>query len=117
MAGNAEVIESLKIEIDVGIRGQTKLDKFVERLNLLSAALTEVNQRLAEYARLAGSVGNFRLPRITTPRMQTPKTQIDNAPTDQMQMFGVGQIGSRRWRRVRRSTTCSCTRARTTTMS
>ena len=94
MAGNAEVIESLKIEIDVGIRGQTKLDKFVERLNLLSAALTEVNTKLSEYARLAGSVGNFRLPRITTPRAQTPNTQIDNTPTDQMQIFGVSQIGS-----------------------
>ena len=94
MAGNAEVIESLKIEIDVGIKGQTKLDKFVERLNLLSAALTEANAKLSEYARLAGSVGNFRLPRITTPRAQTPQATIDNAPTDQMQMFGVSQIGS-----------------------
>ena len=65
-ASNAEVLESLKIEIDVGIRGQAKLERFSERLTILSTALADVNQRLAEYARLAGSVGSFRLPRIGT---------------------------------------------------
>ena len=68
MPGNEEVLESLKIEINVGIRGQNKLDGFIDRLTRLSEALDRVNDRLREYASNTQNIGSIRAPRISTPQ-------------------------------------------------
>lgn len=72
-ASNADVIESLKLEIDIGIKGKDALDGFISKLNTLAESLERVNERLSEYAsRTSKSLGAVATPQTTT----TPTSEI-----------------------------------------
>lgn len=73
---NEDVIESLKLEIDVGIKGQGALTQLSESLKNLASVLTEVNQKLANYSNVAKGV-------IKTPKVETPKTpDVKSSPME-----------------------------------
>lgn len=79
MASNEDVIETLRLEVDVDIKGQKGIDTFVNRLAALSAALIDVNERLREYSQFANSVRNISIPNIP----QVPGAATSATPTAQ----------------------------------
>ena len=65
MAGNEDVIETLKLDLKIGVTGQKKLERAVENLGRLSSVLTQLNPKLEQYARLTSQVSTFKTPRIS----------------------------------------------------
>lgn len=78
MAGNEEVIESLKLELNVTVNGQDRLTALQGALTAFAGTLERVNAQLREYQRMAGNVNRIRM---NIPTMSTPQStpQASNA--------------------------------------
>ena len=72
MAGNENVIDSLRLEIGVNIRGQDRLSRFQETLTSFAATLNRVNTALASYIRMADAAGSIRIPTMQAPSGPAP---------------------------------------------
>ena len=81
MAGNENVIESLKLEIGVEIKGHDQIQPFIEQLNSLSTALTDINTKLADYASTVSRIGSLSFPAITVPSVNTPEVATQAVPS------------------------------------
>ncbi|MBO4733080.1 MAG: hypothetical protein J5662_01255, partial [Clostridia bacterium] len=64
MAGNENVIESLKLEIGVEVHGQDRLTAIQGTLEYFAETLESVNSRLREFVNLSHNIRSVRIPQM-----------------------------------------------------
>lgn len=77
MAGNENQIETLKLDIDVNVSGQEKLEQFEKSLKNLESTLKSIlpamDTFIKKYKQMTGGLGG-KSPEITVPTIPTPTT-------------------------------------------
>lgn len=94
MAGNDDVIDSLRIEIGINIKGQNKLDSFRKKLESLVPVLEAVNERLREYTGIIETVNTLKMPRVNIPRtnFQAPAVSTPTAAETEVIEPRIGEV-------------------------
>ncbi len=85
MPDNDDVIESLKLDIDINIKGKDALDGIINKLNSLAETLANVNDKLRTFSNSATRASSLSVPTISTSANQSAPQEVDSAlPTGEI---------------------------------